>query len=138
MNQLQICRQFRMWYRYYVCEFSLRSYDYFLRYLIFKIFVFQKVVFFLVCILFKCVLRVKEFLYEFQRFEVKTDLALFSNHNFSWTRTALCILENGNDVLFTYFCFAFSKGKLCNGENFRINFDKFRCFWASWVRIIGF
>ena len=29
--------------------------------------------------------------------------------------------------------------KLCNGENFRIKaFDEFRCFWGSWVRIIGF
>ena len=62
-----------------------------------------------VCILFECVLRVKEFVYEFQIFEVKTDSALISNLNFSWTRTALCILENGNDtwyvcVLFTCFC----------------------------------
>ena len=35
--------------------------------------------------------------------------------------------------------FAFSKRKLCNSENFRIkDFDEFRCFWGSWVRIIGF
>ena len=28
--------------------------------------------------------------------------------------------------------FAFSKRKLCNGENFRIkDFDEFRCFWGS-------
>ena len=34
---------------------------------------------------------------------------------------------------------AFSKRKLCNGENFRIkDFDEFRCFWGSWVKIIGF
>ena len=34
--------------------------------------------------------------------------------------------------------FAFSKRKLCNGENFRIkDFDEFRCFWGSWVRIVG-
>ena len=49
----------------------------------------------------------------------------------------------------TYFCawekfahlmrFVFSKRKLCNGENFQIKgFDEFRCFWGSWVRIIGF
>ena len=31
-------------------------------------------------------------------FEVKTDLALFSNHNFSGM--ALCILENGNDACY--------------------------------------
>ena len=41
-------------------------------------------------------------------FEIKTDLALFSNRNFSGT--ALCIIENGNDacyacMLFTCFCF---------------------------------
>ena len=35
--------------------------------------------------------------------------------------------------------FAFSKRKLCNGENFRIkDFDEFWCYWGSWVRIIGF
>ena len=35
--------------------------------------------------------------------------------------------------------FAFSKRKLCNGENFRIkDFDEFRCFWGSWVKIIDF
>ena len=43
----------------------------------------------------------------------------------------------------TYACcslafIAFSKRKLCNGENFRIkDFDEFRCFWGFWVRIIG-
>ena len=36
-------------------------------------------------------------------------------------------------------CQAFSKRKLSNGENFRIKyFYEFRCFWSSWVRIVGF
>ena len=64
-----------------------------------------------VCILFKFVLRVKRIrLWILEILEVKTDLALFSNRNFSCTRTALCILANGNDtcyvcVLFTCLCF---------------------------------
>ena len=36
-------------------------------------------------------------------------------------------------------CQAFSKRKLCNGENFRIKyFYDFWCYWSSWVRIVGF
>ena len=63
-----------------------------------------------VCILFECVLRVEEFVYEFQRYlrlkliQPSFQIVFFVNAN------ALCILENGNDVcyvclLFTCFCF---------------------------------
>ena len=54
-----------------------------------------------VCILFIiCVLRVKELVYEFQRYlRLKLIIALSSNRNYSGT--ALCILQNGNDI-FTF------------------------------------
>ena len=64
-----------------------------------------------VCILFKCVLRVEEFVYELQRyFRLKLIQPSLQIIIFSWTRTALCILENGNDaccvcMLFTCFYF---------------------------------
>ena len=50
-------------------------------------------------------------------------------------------IDTGNLVSLplTSCCKAFSKRKLCNGENFRIKyFDEFRCFCSSWVKIVGF
>ena len=65
-----------------------------------------------VCILFECVLRVEEFVYEFQRYlrlkliQPSFQIVIFRERN---TQTALCIVENGNDacyvcVLLTCFC----------------------------------
>ena len=49
------------------------------------------------------------------------------------------IIESIPILKFDLYKIAFSKRKLCNGENFQIkDFDEFRCFLGSLVRIMGF
>ena len=109
MNQLQVHRQFCLWYRYYVCEFCRFLCRMISRencFNFFKIWWRCRV-----CILFECVLRVEEFVYEFQKYsrlklvQPSFQIVIFREHERLYVYYRKWKWRMLRGVLFTCFCF---------------------------------